>query len=66
MATIHSSLASSQQTNVLPLSSNDLSLSFSMAWCVQKCVVVRHHAFITNSDASNKLQVSQKVELQEL
>ncbi|XP_039505071.1 acyl-CoA synthetase short chain family member 2 like isoform X1 [Pimephales promelas] len=28
----------------------------SMAWCVQKCVVVRHHAFITNSDASNKLQ----------
>ncbi|XP_077078251.1 acyl-CoA synthetase short chain family member 2 like [Siphateles boraxobius] len=28
----------------------------SMALCVQKCVVVRHHAFITNSDASNKLQ----------
>ncbi|XP_016142451.1 acetyl-coenzyme A synthetase, cytoplasmic-like [Sinocyclocheilus grahami] len=28
----------------------------SMASCVQKCVVVKHHAFRTNSDASNKLQ----------
>ncbi|XP_057190704.1 acyl-CoA synthetase short chain family member 2 like isoform X1 [Triplophysa rosa] len=25
---------------------------------VQKCVVVKHHAFITNKDASNKLQTS--------
>uniref|UniRef100_A0A671NK48 Acetyl-coenzyme A synthetase n=1 Tax=Sinocyclocheilus anshuiensis TaxID=1608454 RepID=A0A671NK48_9TELE len=28
----------------------------NMALCVQKCVVVKHHAFRTNSDASNKLQ----------
>uniref|UniRef100_A0A672L9P3 Acetyl-coenzyme A synthetase n=1 Tax=Sinocyclocheilus grahami TaxID=75366 RepID=A0A672L9P3_SINGR len=28
----------------------------SMASCVQKCVVVKHHAFRTNTDASNKLQ----------
>ncbi|XP_016340894.1 acetyl-coenzyme A synthetase, cytoplasmic-like [Sinocyclocheilus anshuiensis] len=33
-----------------------ISVSLSMALCVQKCVVVKHHAFRTNSDASNKLQ----------
>ncbi len=32
-----------------------------MASCVQKCVVVKHHAFRTNTDASNKLQVGQTV-----
>nr|XP_055059570.1 acyl-CoA synthetase short chain family member 2 like isoform X1 [Misgurnus anguillicaudatus] len=30
--------------------------------CVQKCVVVKHHAFITNTDASNKLQTPWDVE----
>ncbi|XP_016352542.1 acetyl-coenzyme A synthetase, cytoplasmic-like [Sinocyclocheilus anshuiensis] len=35
----------------------------SMASCVQKCVVVKHHAFRTNTDASNKLQVGQTVKL---
>lgn len=36
--------------------------TLSLSTSVQKCVVVKHHAFITNSDASNKLQVSQTVQ----
>lgn len=42
------------------------SVSLSMTSCVQKCVVVKHRAFRTNTDASDKLQVGQTVKLYEL